>query len=44
MQTFRHGWRSDAATTDDMRPLGRHVEIPDSDGKSFSTFVTGEKV
>lgn len=40
-----HGWRSDAvASTDEMRRLGRHVEIPDSDGKSFSTFVTGEKV
>ncbi len=40
-----HGWRSDAvASTDEMRRLGRYVEIPDTDGKSFSTFVTGEKV
>ena len=40
-----HGWRSDAlASNDEMRRLGRHVEIADSDGESFSTFVTGEKI
>lgn len=40
-----HGWRSDAVSSnDEMRRLGRLVEIPDSDGQSFSTFVTGEKV
>ena len=40
-----HGWRSDAvSSTDEMRRLGRHVEIPGTDGKAFSTFVTGEKV
>jgi methyltransferase (TIGR00027 family) len=40
-----HGWRSDAVfSNDEMRRLGRLVEIADSDGQSFSTFVTGEKV
>ena len=40
-----HGWRSGAlASNDEMRRLGRFVEIADSDGQSFSTFVTGERV
>lgn len=39
-----HGWRSDAVDSqDEMRRLGRFVDIADSDGQSFSTFVTGEK-
>lgn len=40
-----NGWRSDAiASQDEMRRLGRFVEIADSDGKSFSTFTTGVKL
>jgi len=40
-----HGWRSETvASNDEMRRLGRMVEIPDSGDESFSTFVTGEKV
>jgi len=40
-----HGWRSGAqSSNDEMRRLGRFVEIVDSDGQSFSTFVTGERV
>ncbi len=40
-----HGWRSAAVSSnDEMRRLGRLVEIADSDGQPFSTFVTGEKV
>jgi methyltransferase (TIGR00027 family) len=39
-----HGWRSAAVTSqDEMRRLGRAVELADTDGDSFSTFVTGEK-
>lgn len=39
-----HGWRSETvASNDEMRRLGRMVEIPDSGDESFSTFVTGEK-
>ena len=39
-----HGWRSDAVdSTDEMKRLGRHIEIADNDGESFSTFVTAEK-
>lgn len=40
-----HGWRSVAVDSqDEMRRLGRFIEIADSDGQSFSTFVTGEKI
>lgn len=40
-----HGWRSESVDSqDEMRRLGRFVEIADSDGQSFSTFVTGEKL
>ncbi|MGB0437884.1 MAG: SAM-dependent methyltransferase, partial [Mycobacterium sp.] len=40
-----HGWRSETvASNEEMRRLGRMVEIPDSGDESFSTFVTGEKV
>jgi methyltransferase (TIGR00027 family) len=39
------GWRSAAVTSqDEMRRLGRAVELADTDGDSFSTFVTAEKV
>jgi methyltransferase (TIGR00027 family) len=39
-----HGWRSAAVTSqDEMRRLGRAVELADTDGDSFSTFVTAEK-
>ena len=39
-----HGWRAETvASNDEMRRLGRMVEIPDSVDESFSTFVTGEK-
>ncbi|MCH9731379.1 MAG: class I SAM-dependent methyltransferase [Actinomycetia bacterium] len=39
-----HGWRSSAVDSyEEMRRLGRYVEIADDDGQSFSTFVTGEK-
>jgi methyltransferase (TIGR00027 family) len=39
-----HGWRSAAVTSqDEMRRLGRAVELVDTDGDSFSTFVTAEK-
>ncbi|UXA18262.1 class I SAM-dependent methyltransferase [Mycobacterium sp. SMC-4] len=37
----RHGWRAAAtASRDEMRRLGRFVEIADSDEESFSTFTT----
>ena len=40
-----NGWRSDAIESqDEMRRLDRLVEIPDSDGQSFSTFTTGVKL
>jgi methyltransferase (TIGR00027 family) len=39
-----HGWQSKAVTSqDEMRRLGRAVEIADTDDDAFSTFVTGEK-
>jgi len=39
-----HGWRSSAVDShDEMRRLGRYVEMADDDGQSFSTFVTAEK-
>ncbi len=39
-----HGWRSAAVTSqDEMRRLGRAVELADTDGDSFATFVTSEK-
>jgi methyltransferase (TIGR00027 family) len=39
-----HGWQSKAVTSqDEMRRLGRAVELVDADGDSFSTFVTAEK-
>lgn len=40
-----HGWRSSATpSNDEMRRLGRLVEIADTGEQSFSTFVTGERV
>lgn len=40
-----HGWKSGAVSAnDEMRRLGRLVEIADTDEESFSTFVTGERV
>lgn len=40
-----HGWRAAKVDSqDEMRRLGRFVEIADSDGQSFSTFVTAERV
>ena len=39
-----HGWQSTAVTSqDEMRRLGRAVEVADTDGDSFATFVTAEK-
>ena len=39
-----HGWRSTAVTSqDEMRRLGRVVELADTDDDSFATFVTAEK-
>ena len=39
-----HGWRPAAVTSqDEMRRLGRAVELADTDGDSFATFVTAEK-
>jgi len=40
-----HGWRSAAVTSqDEMRRLGRAIELTDTDDESFSTFVTAEKL
>jgi methyltransferase (TIGR00027 family) len=40
-----HGWQSKAVTSqDEMRRLGRAVEIADADDDAFSTFVTAERV
>jgi len=39
-----HGWQSTAVTSqDEMRRLGRAVELADTDGDSFATFVSAEK-
>ena len=39
-----HGWASAATSShDEMRRLGRSVEIAQTDGNAFSTFVTAEK-
>ncbi len=39
-----HGWQSKAVTSqDEMRRLGRAVEIADTDDEAFSTFITAEK-
>jgi methyltransferase (TIGR00027 family) len=40
-----HGWQSTAVTSqDEMRRLGRAVELVDTGDDSFSTFVTGQKL
>ena len=39
-----HGWRADAVTSqDEMRRLGRYVELADADDDAFATFVTAER-
>jgi methyltransferase (TIGR00027 family) len=39
-----HGWQSRAVTSqDEMRRLGRAVQIADTDDEAFSTFITAEK-
>ncbi|BBY74381.1 putative S-adenosyl-L-methionine-dependent methyltransferase [Mycolicibacterium parafortuitum] len=39
-----HGWQAEpTAAQDEMRRLGRFVEIPEADEESFSTFTTGVK-
>ncbi|OBB26928.1 SAM-dependent methyltransferase [Mycolicibacterium peregrinum] len=40
-----HGWRADGVhSLDEMRRLGRYVEIEHDDTRAFSTFVTAEKL
>ena len=40
-----HGWRSDAVQSgDEMRRLGRFVELEYADDNAFSTFVTAQKL
>ena len=40
-----HGWRSDAVhSSDEMRRLGRFVELEYADDDAFSTFVIAEKM
>ena len=40
-----HGWRADAVTSqDEMRRLGRFVELADADDDAFATFVTAERL
>ncbi|MFV8265088.1 class I SAM-dependent methyltransferase [Mycolicibacterium peregrinum] len=40
-----HGWRTDGVhSLDEMRRLGRYVEIEHDDTRAFSTFVTAEKL
>jgi methyltransferase (TIGR00027 family) len=40
-----HGWRATAVTSqDEMRRLGRHVELADAEDDAFATFATAEKV
>ena len=41
----QHGWQSAAVTSqDEMRRLGRAVELVDTGDDSFSTFVSGQKL
>lgn len=40
-----HGWRASAVTSrDEMRRLGRFVELPDADDDAFATFSIAEKL
>ena len=40
-----HGWRAEAVTSqDEMRRLGRFVELADADNDAFATFTTAEKL
>ncbi len=39
-----HGWRANAVTSqDEMRRLGRFVDLADADDDAFATFVTAER-
>jgi methyltransferase (TIGR00027 family) len=39
-----HGWTAAGTTsTDEMRRLGRWIEVPDQDAEGFSTFVVAER-
>jgi methyltransferase (TIGR00027 family) len=40
----KHGWRARGVlSTDEMRRLGRFIELADADDNAFATFVTAEK-
>ena len=40
-----HGWRSAASNSqDEMRRLGRFVEVANPDEDAFSMFVTAERI
>jgi methyltransferase (TIGR00027 family) len=40
-----HGWRASAVTSrDEMRRLGRFVELADADDDAFATFATAERL
>lgn len=40
-----HGWNADGVhSLDEMRRLGRYVEIEHDDNRAFSMFVTAEKL
>jgi methyltransferase (TIGR00027 family) len=40
-----HGWRAQAVTSqDEMRRLGRFVELADAEDDAFASFATGEKL
>jgi methyltransferase (TIGR00027 family) len=40
-----HGWRATAVTSqDEMRRLGRYVELADAEDDAFATFATAEKL
>ncbi|MGZ6777683.1 MAG: class I SAM-dependent methyltransferase [Mycobacterium sp.] len=40
-----HGWRATAVTSqDEMRRLGRFVQLADAEDDAFATFATGEKL
>jgi methyltransferase (TIGR00027 family) len=40
-----HGWRADAVTSqDEMRRLGRFVDLQDAEDDAFATFTTAERL
>ncbi len=40
-----HGWRADAVTSqNEMRRLGRFIELADADDDAFATFVTAARL